>query len=42
VIPHYVRAVRYDTAKPRGLLGELKTTPFEEAIPATLDWLAAD
>jgi nucleoside-diphosphate-sugar epimerase len=40
VIPHYVRAVRYDTSKVRGLLGEVKTTPFEEAIPATLDWIA--
>ena len=41
MIPHYVRPVRYDTSKLRGLLGELRTTPFEEAIPATLDWIAA-
>jgi nucleoside-diphosphate-sugar epimerase len=40
MIPHYVRPVRYETSKLRGLLGEVRTTPFEEAIPATLDWLA--
>jgi nucleoside-diphosphate-sugar epimerase len=40
MIPHYVRPVRYDTSKLRGLLGEVRTTPFEEAIPATLDWIA--
>jgi nucleoside-diphosphate-sugar epimerase len=42
IIPHYVRPVRYDTSRLRGLLGEVRTTPFEEAIPATLDWIAAD
>lgn len=40
MIPHYVRPVRYDTSRLRGLLGEVETTPFEEAIPATLDWIA--
>jgi nucleoside-diphosphate-sugar epimerase len=39
VVPHYVRPVRYDTSKLRGLLGEVETTPFEEAIPRTLDWI---
>jgi len=37
-----VRPVRYDTSKLRGLLGEVKTTPFEEAIPATLGWIAQE
>jgi nucleoside-diphosphate-sugar epimerase len=39
IVPHYVRPVRYDTSKLRGLLGEVETTPFEQAIPATLDWI---
>lgn len=39
LIPHYVKPVRYDTSKLRGLLGEVTTTPFEEAIPATLAWI---
>jgi nucleoside-diphosphate-sugar epimerase len=41
MIPHYTRPVRYDTSKLRGLLGELQVTPFEQAIPATLDWIAS-
>jgi nucleoside-diphosphate-sugar epimerase len=41
IVPHYVRAVRYDTSKLRGLLGEVPTTPFEQAIPATLDSIAS-
>lgn len=40
LIPHYVRPVSYDTSKLRGLLGPIATTPYEEAIPRTLDWLA--
>lgn len=39
LLPHYTRPVRYDTSKLRGLLGEVRTTPFEEAIPATLEWI---
>ncbi len=42
LIPHYVHPVRYDTTKLTDLLGEVRTTPFEEAIPATLDWIAAE
>jgi nucleoside-diphosphate-sugar epimerase len=41
IVPHYVRPVRYDTSKLRGLLGEVETTPFERAIPATLDWIGS-
>jgi nucleoside-diphosphate-sugar epimerase len=41
MIPHYARPVRYDTSKLRGLLGEVQTTPFEQAIPATLDWIGS-
>lgn len=40
LIPHYVRPVRYDTSKLQGLLGEVETTPLEEAIRTTLDWIA--
>jgi hypothetical protein len=39
--PHYARPVRYDTAKLRGLLGEVERSPLAEAVAATLDWLAA-
>lgn len=39
MIPHYVKPVRYDTTKLRNLLGEVETTPFEAAIPRTLDWI---
>jgi nucleoside-diphosphate-sugar epimerase len=38
--PHYSRPVRYDTAKLRGLLGEVERTPIPEAVGTTLDWLA--
>jgi nucleoside-diphosphate-sugar epimerase len=40
IISPYGRPVRYDAAKLRGLLGELPVTPYEAAVPATLDWLA--
>jgi hypothetical protein len=39
--PHYSRPVRYDTAKLRGLLGDVERTPLAEAVAVTLDWLAA-
>jgi len=35
--PHYSRPVRYDTAKVRGLLGEVRLTPLDEALGRTLD-----
>jgi len=40
--PHYARPVRYDTAKLRGLLGEVRMTPLPDAVAATLDWLAEE
>lgn len=39
MLPHYVRPIRYDASRLRSLLGEIRTTPYEEAIPTTLDWL---
>lgn len=42
LVPHYSKPVRYDTAKLRGLLGEVERTPLPEAVAATLDWLAAE
>lgn len=36
---HYARPVRYDTAKLRGLLGEVERTPLAGAVAATLEWL---
>jgi nucleoside-diphosphate-sugar epimerase len=39
MVPHYLRPMRYDAGKLARLLGEPKLTPYEEAIPQTLDWL---
>lgn len=39
IVPHYTRPVRYDTSKLRALLGEMLTTPLEQAIPETLRWI---
>lgn len=39
MVPHYLGGIRYDAGNLRGLLGELSMTPYEEAVPATLDWL---
>ena len=39
LIPHYARPVRYDSSKLRRLLAEVETTPFERAIPRTLNWI---
>ena len=41
MIPQYIQPVRYDTSKLEGLLGKPETTPFDRAIPETLDWLAS-
>jgi nucleoside-diphosphate-sugar epimerase len=41
MVPHYVRPISYDPSKLRGLLGEFAITRYEEAIPATLNWIAA-
>jgi len=40
ILRPYSRPVRYDTAKLRGLLGEPAPTPFADAVPATLEWIA--
>jgi nucleoside-diphosphate-sugar epimerase len=39
MVPHYVQPIRYDASKLARLIGPLQTTPYEKAIPATLDWL---
>lgn len=41
MLPHYTRPIRYHAGRLRALLGEVRTTPYEHAIPATLDWLRA-
>jgi nucleoside-diphosphate-sugar epimerase len=41
MLPDYLGPIRYDGAKLRGLLAAVPTTPYEPAIPATLDGLAA-
>jgi nucleoside-diphosphate-sugar epimerase len=39
MLPHYVRPIRYDASQLRSLLGHVPTTPPEQAIPVTLDWI---
>lgn len=41
MVPHYASPVRYDTSKLTGLLGVQRMTPYERAVPATLDWILA-
>lgn len=41
MVPHYVQPIRYDGRKLRGLIGPPVVTPYEHAIPATLEWLRA-
>jgi nucleoside-diphosphate-sugar epimerase len=41
MVPHYLQPIRYDASKLARLLGPLRTTPYDQAIPATLDWLKA-
>jgi nucleoside-diphosphate-sugar epimerase len=38
--PTYISPIQYDGSKLRQLLGEIPVTPYAEAIPQTLDWLA--
>jgi nucleoside-diphosphate-sugar epimerase len=38
--PTYISPIHYDGSKLRNLLGEVPVTPYAEAIPQTLDWLA--
>lgn len=40
ILPHYVRPVRCDASQLGGLLGEVETTPLEDAVARTLDWIA--
>ena len=40
MLASYVSPVWFDGSKLRGLLGEVPTTPYEKAIPRTLDWLS--
>ena len=39
MVLHYLTPIRYDAAKLARLLGPPQMTPYEQAIPATLDWL---
>jgi nucleoside-diphosphate-sugar epimerase len=41
MLRHYAAPISYDASRLRGLLGELRNTPYELAIPATLDWIAS-
>ena len=41
MVPHYASPVRYDTSKLTGLLGAQRMTPYERAVPATLEWILA-
>ena len=39
MLPHYTKPIRFNAGKLRSLLGDVALTPYEEAVPATLDWL---
>lgn len=39
MLPHYTRPIRYDASRLLSLIGGVRTTPYEKAIPATLDWI---
>jgi nucleoside-diphosphate-sugar epimerase len=40
--PQYAQPIRYDAAKLARLLGELRPTPYREALAATFAWLRAE
>lgn len=40
LVPHYMRPLSFDTSKLEGLLGPQRLTPHEQAVKATLTWLA--
>lgn len=42
LIPNYTRPVRYDTSKLRDLLGQIETTPMEDAVGKTVAWLVSE
>ncbi|MBB4286742.1 NAD(P)H-binding protein [Roseospira goensis] len=42
LVPDYCRPIAYCGAKLEALLGPPRMTPYTQAIPATLDWLAAN
>ena len=41
MVPHYSRPIAYDEGRLAALLGPGEHTPYERAIPATLNWLAS-
>jgi nucleoside-diphosphate-sugar epimerase len=41
MVPYYVEPIAYDGSKLERLLGPQRTTPYEEGIRATLEWLKA-
>lgn len=42
LIAPYARPVRYDAGKLRALLGDPRTTPLQQAVATTLDWLGRE
>ena len=42
MVPHYIKPISYDGSRLRELLGEVRITPYEQAIGETLDWLQSD
>lgn len=39
--PTYIAPIHYDGSKLRQLVGDIPVTPYAEAIPRTLDWIAS-
>jgi len=40
MLPYYLAPISYDATRLRALIGAPTVTPYEQAIPHTLDWLA--
>ena len=39
MVPHYVRPISFDGGRLEALLGPREPTPYEQAVPTTLDWI---
>jgi nucleoside-diphosphate-sugar epimerase len=39
MVPYYVAPISFDGARLKNLIGAVPATPYEQAIPRTLDWL---
>jgi hypothetical protein len=40
MVPHYAEPISYDETTLAELIGPIDHTPYQQAIPETLDWLS--